>query len=136
VQAKSYRQIEARDVINELLTDVSESLAPSSAASVLATRLPFWTRMNEQASVALSAVCDAIGATWRVLPSGDVWVGMETWPEAPEPFQVDQDFAMGTVELAPDSISLTPGVTVLGLRVGRVEHCIDEQLRTTFWQES
>lgn len=133
VTAKHYREIDARTVISELLAEVGEALATTSTATVLAKRLPFWTRLTGGAREALSAVCDAIGATWRVLPSGAVWIGVDTWPAAADQFQVDRDFPAGTVELAPDSINLLPGVTVDGLRVGRVEHCIDDHLRTTVW---
>jgi hypothetical protein len=142
VDAKSYFRVSAKTVIAELLAGVGEVLDGSSSTALLATPLASWTRAGKQtAATALQALCDELGARWRVLPSGAVWVGVDTWPKSPkslEALMLDQDPALGTVLYAPDAITMRPGFTVQGRRVGRVEHSFghDEPLRTTAWIES
>ena len=140
VDARSYRGATARDIIADLLAAVGERLDGSSSRDVLATALPYWTRARGRASVALSTLTDALGARWRVLPSGTIWVGTETWPAVSsdyEALELDRDSAAGTVLLAPETIALGPGVVLEGERVGRVEHVMaGEDLRTTFWLEA
>lgn len=140
VDARSYRGASARDIIADLLAAVGERLDGSSSRDVLATSLPFWTRARGRASLALSTLTDALGARWRVLPSGNIWVGTETWPAVAsdyEALELDRDSAAGTVLLAAETIALGPGVVLQGERVGRVEHVMHgEALRTTFWLEA
>lgn len=134
VEARSYHDVDARRVLSELCEDAGEALSSASTRAVLTSRLSYWTRAAGRASVALSALCDALGATWRVLPTGHVWVGTETWPEAGAVVELDRDPAEGSRLLAPESIALAPGVTLGGVRVGRVEHLVDQHLRTTAWE--
>jgi hypothetical protein len=140
IDARSYQGASARDILVDLLAAAGEKLDGTSTRQVLSTALPFWTRTAERASLALSSLSDALGARWRVRPSGVVWMGTETWPEmAPdyEAIELDRDSAASTVLLAPETIALTPGVTLRGERVGRVEHVMgEEELRTTFWLET
>jgi len=137
VPARSYVGIKARNVAAELLAAVGEALDASSTPSVLGTSLPFWTRASGRAGTALATLVDALGASWRVLQSGAVWIGAETWPTATktlEALELDDDEAAGNVLLAPDSLALRPGVVLAGRKVGRVEHRISRgALRTTFW---
>lgn len=135
--ARSYRDATARTVISELLASVGETLDGTSTRSVMTTALSYWTRAAGRASVALSAVVEALGAQWRILPSGAVWVGSESWPEFvdDDALELDRDARSGAVLVGADAISLTPGVAFNGDRVGRVEHSFgrDEELRTTYW---
>lgn len=138
VPARSYQGAAARLIATELLAAVGEQLDARSTPAVLATTLPYWTRAAGRAGTALTMLTDALGARWRVLPGGTVWLGVDTWAAAAENAQaveIDRDAAAGTVLLAPDSIALAPGVTLAGGRVGRVEHHFerDSPLRTTFW---
>jgi hypothetical protein len=127
-------------VIAEALAGVGEALAGTSTRSLLDTLLSFWTRTQGRASLALWTVADELDGRWRVLPSGAVWFGAETWPayRGEEPTELGRDPASATVLLSPDAIDLGPGVTLRGERIGRVEHLItrDEPLRTTAWIEA
>jgi hypothetical protein len=140
IEARSYQGASARDILLDLLTAAGEKLDGASTREILSTALPFWTRARERASLGLSSLSDAVGARWRVRPSGAVWLGAETWPEMPPDYdalELDRDSAAGSVLLAPETIGLMPGVTLRGERVGRVEHVMDEEpIRTTFWLET
>lgn len=140
VAARSYREVTAKTVVSEALAAVGEALASTSTRSTLATALPFWTRTAGRASLAISAVADSVGARWRVLPSGQVWFGEETWKAyaGEEPAELDRDPAASTVILATEAIDLAPGVTLRGERIGRVEHSVSrsEPLRTVAWIEA
>lgn len=141
VPSRSYQGMSARVIVNDLLASVGERLDSTSTAAVLTTPLSYWTRAAGRAGTALTTLADALGARWRVLPSGTVWFGREAWrasPESLEAVEMDRDDAAGTVLLAPDTIGLYPGVTFAGRHVGRVEHSFerDQPLRTTFWVEA
>ena len=138
--ARSYREVTARTVVAEALEGAGEALASTSTRSLLDTLLPFWSRTQGRASLALSTVAEALSGRWRVLPSGAVWLGVDTWPayRGELPTELGRDPAAGIVLLAPEAIDLAPGVTLRNDRIGRVEHLVtrEEPLRTTFWIEA
>lgn len=137
VEARSYQRVTAMDVVSDLLGTVGETLSAASTRAALSQPLTYWTRSAGRASVALTALCEALGARWRVLPSGEVWVGTETWPDVAPPLELDRDDPQGSRLLAPDTLELVPGVSLDGFHVGRVEHTIeDNRLRTTVWADS
>lgn len=139
VLASSYQGATARTIVTDLLGAVGEQLdTTTSTAAVLNTPVAYWTRAAGKAGPALRLLTDMLGARWRVLPSGLVWVGTETWPAAPddmEALELDRDDGAGNVHLGPETLALMPGMVLEGRQVGRVEHLItrDEALRTTFW---
>jgi hypothetical protein len=137
VPALSYRNVQARMVIADLLSAVGEELASSSDEVLLSAQLDHWTRPQGAAGSALSKVVDTIGGVWRVLADGTVWVGAESYPEQSVAHQpLDPDPLQGAFAMAPVSPSLRPGVTFEGTRVSRVEHQIDGgKLRTIYWAE-
>jgi hypothetical protein len=138
--ARSYQGASARSIVNDLLAGVGDRLDGEATRSVLSTTFAYWTRAAGRASVALSSLTDALAARWRVLPSGAVWVGAESWPAMAtdyEALEIERDPAASTVLLAPETFALLPGVTLRGERVGRVEHVMGtDELRTTFWLEA
>lgn len=137
VEARSYQGVTARDVASELLAAVGETLDSSSTRSTVTTSLPYWTRAAGRATTALSRLADALGARWRVRPSGAVWLGLDTFPEYvdEEALELDRDARAGSVLVGAESIGLVPGVTFRGDRVGRVEHYFSrsDPLRTVYW---
>jgi hypothetical protein len=135
-----FRDVAVRTLVEGLLATVGERLDATSTRAVLERRLPFWSFTVERASEALSTLADKVGASWRVLPNGNVWFGTDRFLTADEDvaavaLELDQDGAGGTVLLANESLQLGPGVTLAGSRVGRVEHSFsrEESLHTTFW---
>lgn len=134
--SRHFRAVDLRTVANEILDQSGETLAASSQAAVLAASLPFWTVAADGPGAALTALLEPQGATWRTLADGTVWIGVDTFPEAPkqdrleiEPYHQD-----ALVCLAVDAFALRPGVTLDGRKVVHVEHRFgDEGRRTDYW---
>jgi hypothetical protein len=128
----------ARVVAADILAEAGEALSPASDAALLGRTLAGWTRVRGRAGEALRVLTQSLGATWRVLADGTVWIGVESWPEAdPEHVLVDEAPQAGRIEIADESASLVPGVTFQGQRVVRVEHRLSETaLRTVAWTDA
>jgi hypothetical protein len=132
--AKFYSGATAKIVVADLLREGGETLSPTSDAGKLGAVLPFWTRHAGTVSEALEVLLDDIGATWRVLADGTIWIGTETWPTATlkDLVVLTEDPKESRMTLASESPSLVPGVTFSGRKVERVEHTIESgKTRTT-----
>lgn len=139
-RVQHFRDVTVRTLLDSLLRGVGETLDPTSTRAVVDKRVAFWTFAGERASVALSTLADHLEASWRVLPNGNVWFGVDAFPAAGEALlrtllPLDRDDAAGNLLLAAETLELGPGVTVAGHRVGRVEHTFSrtESHRATFW---
>ncbi len=119
-------------VVRDLLRDCGETLSLTSDPNTLTHGLAKWERSQGRASHSLVAVLDAVGASWRVLRDGTVWIGVDTWPAATLKHDVlDEDWAQGLICLASDAPELEPGTTLDGQRIETVIHRIaDRVLRT------
>ncbi len=135
--SKFYQQIPARNIIADILTAGGESLAATSTASTLAAVLPFWAVGSLPVGAALATIMGYLGASWRVLPDGTVWVGVETWPTAdPERVLLNDTPTEDRVEYGCTSPSMLPATVVDGRRVNRVEHLVEEdRVRSIAWLE-
>jgi hypothetical protein len=119
-----------RDVLAAAAGDGGEALSATSDDAVLALRLPRWTTIAAPVGQVLRAAIEArgpAGVAWRHLPDGTIWVGVETWPEAPvtNPRELARSPEDRTLDLGLDAAWLAPGSTILGLRVDYVEIAID-----------
>lgn len=137
LKAKHFRTVTVRSVVSEVLAQAKDSLAPSAQQATLQRQLAFWSIGDDAPRAALRELTQAVGATWRMLDSGKLWLGVETYPPAAE-FEfaeLPRDDAIGVATLAVDAFTLRPGTTFQGRRVERVEHRLDEQghRRTTYW---
>jgi hypothetical protein len=113
----------AKTVVDDILRDAGETLSAESDSALLATRIEGWQRAAMPGRRALDRICDKIGATWRILRDGTVWIGVDTWPEVePDGIVQDDDWADGVIFLAPDTPSMVPGIVVRGQRVEEVVH--------------
>lgn len=123
---KFYASIPARVVVGDLLAEGGETLSSTSDAAKLGTILPFWTRPAGTVSEGLENVLDEIGASWRVLPDGTVWIGTETWPNAQvkDVHVESEDPKDSKMVIGSEDPSLVPGTTFQGRKVSRVEHDI------------
>lgn len=140
VPARHFGETTCRTVLGALLGAAGETLDPSSSRATLDRQLPSWSYGADVAKDALNLLAAKLEASWRVLPNGNVWFGVDTFPAVGEDLaatllELDRDDAAGNVVLAPESLELGPGVTLASRRVGRVEHSFGRQdsLRTTFW---
>jgi len=88
--------------------------------------------MKGAASRALVALCDELGASWRILADGTLWIGTETWPDADlgSAKLLDEDWASGVFTVA-DAVQMVPGTLYNGERVQQVTHYLTgTKLRT------
>lgn len=124
-----------RAIVVDALTEAGETLSPTSDTATLNAVRPLWQRTQGPASRALQAIADATGATWRVLADGKVWFGVEAYATVePEHTLIDEDWALGLIEIAPTTPSLRPGVTFRDQRIAYVVHELTgESLRTEAW---
>ena len=136
--AQGYRNVSAGIVVRDILAAAGESLAASASAQILATNLDHWARTAQAAQAQLQQLVDALGASWRVLQDGTVWVGAEAWPAAPS-FEYDlleRAPHAGKEVLATTSMALLPGTVFGGRRVGYVEQLVESgKFRTSVWYE-
>lgn len=120
--ASGYTSTTAGLIFEGILSAVGETAAASISASVLATSLPRWTRLAGSASEALDRLAAKVGASWRVLADGSIWIGAESWPAAVAADVLSEDRENGRLLLAPTSAVLRPGQVLDGRRIGRVVH--------------
>lgn len=110
--ARAYRSPLLSDVLSDVLSEAGETLAADSAA--LDTVVALWHRTTAPAIDTVRAVATAAGLTWRVTAAGEVWIGADTWPDAPD---VDlsllaRDPRHGLYALGGDVLALRPGTVV------------------------
>jgi hypothetical protein len=125
--AKPYEQVTADFVVRDVLI-VGETLSNTSDRGVLATTLPRWTRTRGPAGAALGSIVAAICASWRVLPDGSVWIGIDTFPEltsTPYFTELEEAPHLGRAVLGVEDPWLVAGVTFLGRKVSYVVHTVD-----------
>ena len=115
--AASTTEIRAGIVARQICDDAGEQLADGVEVVLDAFQVAHWTRVSGSARSALDLLADVLGLAWRVLPSGRVWMGAETWPEAEPPRRVGVELEDGRRRYAPDGAELAPGTTVIGHRV-------------------
>lgn len=133
--ARHFRGVPLRSVLADILAQTGDQVSPTAQQDVLARHLAFWSFDASAPGAALKTLTAAVGATWRVLADGTLWVGVDSFPAAPEfeREELSHDAARGTVVLAVDAFVLRPGVTLDGRRVLSVEHRIDgPELRTLY----
>lgn len=119
----SYRQATVRVVLGQLLADAGEVLSSSTPAALLSRTLPRWSRAEGPAAAQLDALARVLGVGWRVLPSGQVWLG-----PAPSAVVLPADAvllrrqpALGQIELTTGRPwELVPGGLFEGQRVASV----------------
>jgi hypothetical protein len=95
------------------------------ATSALDARLEQWKHNDVPASRALQSICDNQGLIWRVLRDGTVWLGAEEYPVTKSKHVlIDEDWSAGTIDFAPETPDLLPGVTFRDQQIRYVVHRI------------
>ena len=112
-----------------------------AASSTLDVAAPLWHRVAAPAVDTVRAVARAAGLSWRVTPAGAVWVGDETWPDAPDGdvTLLATDPRRGVYTVSGEVFAILPGALWIArdeaadtaVRVGDVRHEIDGQTVTT-----
>lgn len=137
--ARAYRGALLADVLADVLAEAGEAADPSSAA--LDVNVSLWHRLAGPASSTVAEVARAAGLVWRVTAAGAVWMGAETWPDAPDGdvTLIASDPRRGTYTVSGDVWTILPGLLWVvrdeaadtAVRVGDVRHEIDGQTVTT-----
>ncbi len=138
VPAKYYRRCPAKVPLQDILLAAAEKLSTEADQSLLNQQLVAWTLLRQKAGEALRTLADELGAVWRVLPDGTVWLGLESWPvvHMPDVDLLSEDPRAHTAVIGTDSPTLLPGTMFLGRRVSMVEHQVQpESVRTLVWFE-
>jgi hypothetical protein len=132
---KHYRNTTVGHVARDLLTDVRETLSTASPTETLNKPLSYWTSLRLPTGALMQALCDTVGASWRVWHNGTVWIGQETWPACPADVRViEADASSAHQVVGTDSQGIWPGTTLAGRRVDLVVHEIDpEKPRSLVW---
>src|SRR5262245_48193536 len=105
-------------VARRIADDAGELLADGVEAALDARTLQRWHRASGMpGAVALDLLAAELGYVWRVLPSGRIWIGAETWPETAAPTYITEDPDDGSVTYAPDGAPIVAGQLVAGVRV-------------------
>jgi hypothetical protein len=137
--ARYFAQATVGLVIDSLLAPLTMTRAPNCDPSVMARPLKnFVVAANRPVAAVLSDLVTAQGAlyNWRVTPTGQVWVGVETWVVSPCVLfdLVTENPAHGRRIIAPLGPLPWPGETFDGGRVASVEtRLIDGELRVEIW---
>lgn len=138
--ARSYVDAEVKTIAADLL---GSAYSKRSTPEIAKTRLPFWTRLGSHSghtvtvSEALRRLAEDVGAVWRVLDDGSVWIGVDTYPEIDDfdATVLEHDAPAATLVVGLGALKLRPGQTWRGYRVGAVEYSLggDEGLRATVY---
>lgn len=134
---RSYLGVPMRIPLADILADAGEKLSASSDQGLLGFQMPAWSRMSAVAGISLAALVAAVGATWRVLPDGTLWVGSESWP-ASTMQAVSISFEPEAKRRTVASLfpTILPGQTYGGEHVVFVQHLVTSRtLRTVLQTE-
>lgn len=118
----------ARLLVEDVLQAAGEALSSTVDAALLqTTTIASWMRVEATGAAALGRIAAAFGWTWRVLPDGTIWVGVESWREhtGPAPYDHGGGDGASLVSTLSDGELLVPGVTLQGRQVWRVVHRVD-----------
>ena len=119
------RDIERADLVADIVASAGEQLDGEALAT---GTLPRWTRLaGETWAQALDRALEGTGATWRVLDTGRVWVGVDTWPELAslDGGELDEDKTARVLHVGYDRATVRPGTTYQGRRIARVTYSSD-----------
>ncbi len=130
--AKHYTTPTVRQILTDLTRLSGEVLSSTVDAGLLGRSLPSWHRPEAEVKHCLTLLTDELGANWRILADGALWLGAETWPnDSTEHTLLDERWTDGVFTVAMSPPALRPGVTFRGQRLEQVTHWLASgQLRT------
>lgn len=124
---RPYRETTAGIVLADLMAETGERLSPLSDPVVLAYVLPQWFRFGNVEDAIEELVVDKIGANWRVLRDGTIWVGTDTFPQRSYDVVIeDRDDQQKKLVAAAETTLIEPGVVFEGRQIVEVTHRITE----------
>lgn len=121
--ARHFRGVSVQTLLRDIAVTLGETLSDTIPQSVLDHQVPFWGRPMCLPHNALSEIADEVGASWRVLPDGTIWMGPETWPEVKFPHvEVEWQHGENSIVIEPDQVppKVRPGTKFRGEQVSDV----------------
>ncbi len=127
-------------VAQGIATASGETLSPLSEDLLASLTLPRWVRAGADAAgeggtaiEALDTLCSRLALvsgqpemTWRILPDGALWIGVDAFAEGGDTGNVfDDDPDDGAIICAPPAATLRPGTTINGRPAERVTYRIE-----------
>ncbi len=117
-----------KTVLDDILRDSGEVLSDESDSTFLNKKLDGWQRVECTAEEALDLLCDNVGAEWRVLRDGKIWVGVDTWPEVePAGTVKEADWGDGVITVLPDFATLVPGIIVRRQQINQIVYYLSRK---------
>jgi hypothetical protein len=122
---RNYTGTTVGEVARHIVDEVGETLSPTVAAAVKSTPLARWPRTRGDAATCLTELAADIGAAWRVLADGTVWLGVDDGAEVTIEHDVlDEKPATGEVTVGVESFGILPGQTFRGGPVAGVDYTL------------
>lgn len=138
-RTQAYRQAPLRLPLNDLLASAEETLSGTADPSLLNTELAQWAVTSQPVAHALSQLMEFIGADWRVLPDGTVWIGQDSWEDTPS-FNflgLAERPAENSLLVYSAEPAVLPGQTFQGRHVSAVHHTLrDDDLESVVYLEA
>lgn len=126
VPALHYSTTTIRAILTDALELGGEALSPLGSAATLDAPVTSWARMAGTVADAVKRVLAPLGASWRVLPDGTVWAGVELWPVVEPAHTLErEDRTQKLLVVAIETLGIMPGTTFLGERVSQATYHID-----------
>jgi hypothetical protein len=124
--ASGQTEIPASQIAQRIAADAGETLADGVVAELESIPLHRWHRASGiTAAAALDLLAEDSGRVWRVLPSGRLWIGVETWPATTAAVTyLTEDIADGSTHYAIDGASLAAGAAVGSARAVEVAYTV------------
>jgi len=130
VAGRWYQGVPLSIAVGDAISEAGETLSTTSDQALLgAVSTPGWCRTKGAAADALGRLVADAGAVWRALPDGTIWVGTETWPEAPAMPDVllfEDRKSTGRVAIATEAPTVLPGASFQGQHISYVEIAVQE----------
>lgn len=121
VRPQQYRSATVRQIIEQLLGPIGEALSGAAGHESMDRRID-WVRTADTAARQLDLLSAHLGLGWRVLDTGEVWVGAESWPDDPSAVVLETRIDDRQVICDGTDPSIRPGTTVGGHRIADVTH--------------
>ncbi len=126
--------VSAAEIIGDICELAGEALDSAAVAPLASFTAPSWLRESGLAFHALARSMRPWGLSARILPSGLLWAGVESWSEMkPTPSTVDPLDDSWAFHVAPSGGSLQPGTAFQERRILRVTYAFGEALRARLW---
>jgi hypothetical protein len=127
LDAKAYRQVTAGAILDDVAEETGEELSGRITDDIRAAYFQAWHRPRSRAASGIATLAQEIGLSWRVLRSGEIWLGTPEWPD----IELDRygellDSGDGWEIYAPYGAPLLePGGAVEGRRIDAVVTTLD-----------